>query len=200
MECSNRGECDRATGRCKCMTGFSGTACERSNCPRGCSGHGHCRSLSDYAQRYRGTESIQFLYDDVRNAYTPYDCSRKPVQFIMYLLILHTSYIRTFTWSYCSICDDRCPYASILNDRCGITKSSTPAFATPATTGSIAPCVLVQRETIRSQLIRLTKFSWSCVRCDSSREIFHLLFDHGLPSLHDALTCSYMVSVDLKMR
>lgn len=49
------------------MTGFSGAACERSNCPRGCSGHGHCRSMSDYAQDYRGDDSIQYLYDDVRN-------------------------------------------------------------------------------------------------------------------------------------
>ncbi|CAN0214803.1 unnamed protein product, partial [Ectocarpus fasciculatus] len=65
VECSNRGECDRAAGRCKCMTGFSGAACERSNCPRGCSGHGHCRSMSDYAQDYRGDDSIQYLYDDV---------------------------------------------------------------------------------------------------------------------------------------
>ncbi|CAM9203672.1 unnamed protein product [Ectocarpus sp. 12 AP-2014] len=65
VECSNRGECDRAVGRCKCMTGFSGAACERSNCPRGCSGHGHCRSLSDYAQGYRGDDSIQYTYDDV---------------------------------------------------------------------------------------------------------------------------------------
>lgn len=64
-ECSNRGECDRSTGRCKCMSGFSGAACERSSCPRGCSGHGQCRSMSDYAEDYRGADSIQYLYDSV---------------------------------------------------------------------------------------------------------------------------------------
>ena len=64
--CSNRGECNHETGRCSCMGGFSGAACERSNCPRGCSGHGHCRSMSDYAKDKRGDESIQYLYDDVR--------------------------------------------------------------------------------------------------------------------------------------
>ncbi|CAM9494096.1 unnamed protein product [Scytosiphon promiscuus] len=74
VECSNRGKCDRVTGRCKCMSGFSGAACERANCPRGCSGHGHCRSLADYAERYRGAESIQYLYDNVRTA-----CGGKPV-------------------------------------------------------------------------------------------------------------------------
>lgn len=64
--CSNRGECNHETGRCSCMSGFSGAACERSNCPRGCSGHGHCRSMSDYAKDNRGDESIQYLYNDVR--------------------------------------------------------------------------------------------------------------------------------------
>ncbi|CAM9299639.1 unnamed protein product [Hapterophycus canaliculatus] len=73
-ECSNRGECDRASGRCKCMSGFSGAACERTNCPRGCSGHGHCRSLSDYAEHYRGAESIQYLYSDVWDSEKLHTC------------------------------------------------------------------------------------------------------------------------------
>ena len=69
VECSNRGECDRVTGRCTCMNGFSGAACERNNCPRGCSGHGYCRSMSDYAEDYRGHESIRHIYNDVRYPY-----------------------------------------------------------------------------------------------------------------------------------
>jgi len=69
VECSNRGVCDRVTGRCTCMSGFSGAACERNNCPRGCSGHGYCRSMSDFAEDYRDHESIQHLYNDVRNPY-----------------------------------------------------------------------------------------------------------------------------------
>ncbi|CAM9684713.1 unnamed protein product [Pylaiella littoralis] len=74
VECSNRGKCDRTTGRCKCMDGFFGAACERSNCPRSCSGHGHCLSMSDYAEDYRGHESIQYLYNDVWDSDKLYTC------------------------------------------------------------------------------------------------------------------------------
>lgn len=31
-ECSNRGACDRATGECRCSSGFEGHACERCEC------------------------------------------------------------------------------------------------------------------------------------------------------------------------
>ncbi|KAL7468809.1 hypothetical protein ACHAXS_009040, partial [Conticribra weissflogii] len=44
-ECSNRGKCDRSTGRCICQEGmFEGSACERFVCPNGCSGRGRCVS------------------------------------------------------------------------------------------------------------------------------------------------------------
>lgn len=55
------------------MGGFSGAACERSNCPQSCSGHGHCRSMSDFAEDYRGAESIQYLYDDVSKCAFKFD-------------------------------------------------------------------------------------------------------------------------------
>eukprot|EP00981_Chlorochromonas_danica_P006069 scaffold1268_cov174-Ochromonas_danica.AAC.3 len=48
-ECSNAGLCDRSTGQCQCFTGFTGSACQRSVCPNGCSGHGLCYSVSDVA-------------------------------------------------------------------------------------------------------------------------------------------------------
>jgi hypothetical protein len=52
-ECSNRGICDRATGACDCMSGFTGAACERLACPAGdalsCSGNGLCLSLEQAA-------------------------------------------------------------------------------------------------------------------------------------------------------
>ena len=48
-ECSNRGICDRSTGKCTCQVGFEGLACERMKCPTGCSGHGRCISMNEYA-------------------------------------------------------------------------------------------------------------------------------------------------------
>jgi len=49
-ECSNRGTCDRLKGECKCMDGFSGTACQRNDCPNQCSGHGVCLSMKQLAR------------------------------------------------------------------------------------------------------------------------------------------------------
>jgi hypothetical protein len=54
-ECSNKGSCDRKSGKCICEESFEGIACERMSCPgrtvRGssCSGHGKCLSMSDMA-------------------------------------------------------------------------------------------------------------------------------------------------------
>lgn len=44
VECSGRGECDGAAGKCRCHAGFTGSACERTECPNDCSGHGTCQS------------------------------------------------------------------------------------------------------------------------------------------------------------
>jgi hypothetical protein len=63
-ECSNMGNCNRATGQCECRFGFSGPACDAMSCPMGpqmncavstrfgycghnavCTGHGKCMSL-----------------------------------------------------------------------------------------------------------------------------------------------------------
>lgn len=58
-ECSNKGECDRATGACKCQSMFEGAACERMTCPGSdstwgvCSGHGRCLSMLDLAEQAR---------------------------------------------------------------------------------------------------------------------------------------------------
>lgn len=46
-ECGNRGTCDRGSGTCQCEAGFTGSACERLECPNDCSGHGVCRMLQD---------------------------------------------------------------------------------------------------------------------------------------------------------
>lgn len=49
-ECSNMGTCDRRTGKCKCFDGFVGDACQRSTCPKDCSGHGQCLSMKELAR------------------------------------------------------------------------------------------------------------------------------------------------------
>ena len=45
FECSNKGTCNRVTGVCSCVRGFAGDACQRSECPNDCSGHGKCVSI-----------------------------------------------------------------------------------------------------------------------------------------------------------
>lgn len=53
-ECSNRGHCDRESGKCVCLAGFTGQGCERTECPVGpdgqeCSAHGRCASMAQFA-------------------------------------------------------------------------------------------------------------------------------------------------------
>lgn len=48
-ECSGRGTCDRKSGLCTCAIGFSGSACQRSNCPNSCSGNGRCMNMAKMA-------------------------------------------------------------------------------------------------------------------------------------------------------
>ena len=52
-ECSNRGICDRTTGICSCMDGFSGSACDRLTCLNDCNGKGRCFSMKDLAAKTR---------------------------------------------------------------------------------------------------------------------------------------------------
>ncbi|ETV85890.1 hypothetical protein, variant [Aphanomyces astaci] len=44
-ECSDMGVCDTTSGECKCFPGFVGAACDRTSCPKDCSGHGICMSM-----------------------------------------------------------------------------------------------------------------------------------------------------------
>ena len=54
VECSNRGQCGRKLGKCRCNEGYEGAACERGVCnSETCSDHGRCltrKQLMIYAQ------------------------------------------------------------------------------------------------------------------------------------------------------
>lgn len=74
--CSNRGTCDRKLGKCVCMPGFSGAACDRIACPNDnrCSGHGTCFSMQEYAENYRGLDSITHTYTSGWDSSGLYGC------------------------------------------------------------------------------------------------------------------------------
>jgi len=61
MECSNKGDCDRTTGECKCFDGYDGVACQRASCPNSCSGHGVCKNIRQLAAADNG--NIYKLWD-----------------------------------------------------------------------------------------------------------------------------------------
>eukprot|EP01041_Mallomonas_annulata_P005129 gene5129-10254_t len=51
-ECSDMGVCDRVSGTCVCVPGFTGSACNRLSCPgdiEDCNGHGTCYDMSTLA-------------------------------------------------------------------------------------------------------------------------------------------------------
>lgn len=61
VECSDQGLCDRATGLCECFPGYTGNACQRTECPDDCSGHGTCRSNKDFAYDWAVAKTNQLL-------------------------------------------------------------------------------------------------------------------------------------------
>lgn len=65
-ECSSKGTCDRSSGTCVCFTGYSGSACQRADCPisaggKTCSGHGVCKSARAIANDDHN--NTYFLWD-----------------------------------------------------------------------------------------------------------------------------------------
>ncbi|GMH98593.1 hypothetical protein TrST_g2503 [Triparma strigata] len=76
QECSGRGLCDRNTGMCMCMEGFTGVACQRTTCGGGgtCNAFGKCMSMKDLASQTRSTNSEVFLYDTTWDAEKIYGC------------------------------------------------------------------------------------------------------------------------------
>lgn len=47
LECSGQGICDRNSGICKCYNGYSGSGCQRLDCPNNCNGNGRCIALNE---------------------------------------------------------------------------------------------------------------------------------------------------------
>lgn len=70
-ECSNRGLCERSIGTCQCFTGFTGAACQRSDCPFDCSGHGVCENL----QRIGKFDGVDDDNDGYGPTYSNWDAS-----------------------------------------------------------------------------------------------------------------------------
>jgi hypothetical protein len=54
-ECSGRGTCDYAAGKCKCFDGYTGEACQRTACLNMCSGHGQCQSEERFVKDAKST-------------------------------------------------------------------------------------------------------------------------------------------------
>jgi len=74
-ECSNRGLCNRRTGECDCMDGFTGIACERTECADDCNRHGRCLSLYDFAKDYYDDKTSEnFAYEYIWDAHMMYGC------------------------------------------------------------------------------------------------------------------------------
>lgn len=51
-ECSENGVCNRKTGECDCGDGFTGRACDRTDCPNDCGKNGQCQLLSTFNTAY----------------------------------------------------------------------------------------------------------------------------------------------------
>jgi hypothetical protein len=82
VECSDAGMCDRGTGQCQCFPGYTGSACQRTECPNDCNGHGICQSnirfAADAGARYIGAWDAGMQYGCLCDSgYRGPDCSLK---------------------------------------------------------------------------------------------------------------------------
>jgi hypothetical protein len=81
-ECSGRGTCDYASGKCKCIDGYTGEACQRTACPNSCSGHGQCQSEERFVKdaatgfKYEAYDSAQQYGCRCDDGYRGADCSQ----------------------------------------------------------------------------------------------------------------------------
>lgn len=84
-ECSNAGVCNRETGECECFTGFEGSSCQRTSCPKTaeglCSSHGVCvPGYKDASNGKNKWELHKFYKCRCDRGYTGYDCSERDCQ------------------------------------------------------------------------------------------------------------------------
>jgi hypothetical protein len=74
VECSGRGTCERGTGQCTCIEGYTGDACQRTVCLSDCSGHGVCQSEQYFvADAFAGTALSAYSYNAF-DAQSNYGC------------------------------------------------------------------------------------------------------------------------------
>jgi len=76
-ECSGKGSCDRASGKCECFAGYAGTGCIRLACPNDCSGHGQCRRILDTDASYVSWDFDKTAKCVCENGYGGLDCSNR---------------------------------------------------------------------------------------------------------------------------
>ncbi len=92
IECSGRGTCEYSSGRCACLAGYSGEACQRSECdapsgdhrrphsshslpslaavcPSGCSGHGSCQTQLRFASEGLISNLVDYKAYDAEQQY-----------------------------------------------------------------------------------------------------------------------------------
>ena len=82
-ECSNRGVCDRSNGKCTCMKGFSGEACQRLECVTAgddslpCAGYGRCVTMREMATlRHVNGVAAPTSYGTVRGVVATWDADK----------------------------------------------------------------------------------------------------------------------------
>merc|ERR1719478_1633316 len=76
-ECSNKGECDRKSGQCKCFDGYTGSACRRMKCDDDCNGHGVCETLARASGGYAGWDAAKIQVCVCDPGYEGDKCEKK---------------------------------------------------------------------------------------------------------------------------